>query len=382
MRRAHAGATFTDIDGTTTALRAIPGTVADSTGPYRIPTLCTGTGGGRMTAIRRIVIDTDPGLGEPGSDIDDGLAIVLALRSPELAVEGLTVVNGNVEVDAGVDVARRLTERMGRLEVPVLRGADRPLLRDMAPIRALFDKVIGDRPAAATGSAERLGPTTAQSAAQFLVEITAAHPGEITVVAIGPMTNLALALRLDPAFAENVAEIVMMAGSATGYAHNMTVVGDFNAYVDPEALAMVLTSGARMRMVGTDQTSLVRLTRADAAVLQRGDAFGRWAGECAIGWIDFLSKAFPLRAELRDACFLHDPLVVAAVIDPTLLTWEDAYVATDPGSELARGLVVADRGLALVQPPGPANASVAVNTDVAGFGRLFLDRLTGDPAAE
>lgn len=335
-----------------------------------------------MTATRRIVIDTDPGLGEPGSDIDDGLAIALALRSPELTVEGLTVVNGNVEVDAGVDVARRLTDRMGRPELPVLRGADRPLLRDMAPVRALFDDVIGDRPAAPTAPAERLGPTSAQSAAQFLVDIAAAHPGEITVAAIGPMTNLALALRLDPAFAENVGEIVMMAGSATGYAQNITVVGDFNAYVDPEALAMVLTSGARVRMVGIDQTSRARLTRADAAVLQRGDAFGRWAGECALAWIDFLGKAFPLRAEHRDACFLHDPLVVAAVIDPTLLTWEDAYVATDPGSELARGLVIADRGLALAPPPGPTNASVAVDTDVAGFGRLFLDRVTGDPAAE
>jgi inosine-uridine nucleoside N-ribohydrolase len=335
-----------------------------------------------MTTARRIVIDTDPGLGEPGSDIDDGLAIALALRSPELRVEGLTVVNGNVEVDAGVDVARRLTERIGRAGLPVLRGADRPLLRDMAPVRALFDDVIGDRPAALTEPAERLGPTSPQHAAQFLVDITAAHPGEIIVVAIGPMTNLALALRLDPAFAANVAEIVLMAGSATGYAQNITVVGDFNAFVDPEALAIVLASGAKLRMVGIDQTSRVRLTRADAAVLQQGDAFGRWAGECALAWIDFLGKAFPQRAEHRDACFLHDPLVVAAVLDPTLLTWEGAHVVTDPGSELARGLVIADRGLALAPPPGPVNASVAVDTDVVGFGRLFLDRVTGTPAGD
>ncbi|WP_052489479.1 nucleoside hydrolase [Streptomyces sp. 150FB] len=334
-----------------------------------------------MTTPRRIVIDTDPGLGEPGSDIDDGLAIALALRSPELRVEGLTVVNGNVEVDAGVDVARRLTRRMGHPELPVLRGADRPLLRDMAPVRALFDDVIGDRPTAPGATADRLGPTSPQHAAQYLVDITAAHPGEITVVAIGPMTNLALALRLDPAFARNVAEIVMMAGSATGYAQNITVVGDFNAYVDPEALAMVLASGARIRMVGIDQTSQVRLTRADAAVLRGGDAFGQWAGECALAWIDFLGKAFPQREEHRDACFLHDPLVVAAVIDPGLLTWEAAHVAIDPGSELARGLVIADRGLALA-PAAPPNASVATHTDTAGFGRLFLERVTGEAATD
>ncbi|MBQ0827171.1 nucleoside hydrolase [Streptomyces tagetis] len=331
-----------------------------------------------MTTARRIVIDTDPGLGEPGSDIDDGLAIALALRSPELRVEALTVVNGNVDVDAGVDVARRLTDRMGVPGLPVLRGADRPLLRDMAPVRALFDDVLTDRPAR-TDPADRLGPTEPRHAAQYLVDITAAHPGEISVVAIGPMTNLALALRLDPRFADNVAEIVMMAGSATGYAQNITVVGDFNAYVDPEALAMVLESGARLRMVGIDQTSQVRLTRADADRMLGGDDFGQWAGTCARAWIDFLAQAFPQREEHRDACFLHDPLVVAAVIDPDLLTWADAHVATDPASELARGLVIADRGLALA-PPAPANATVAIATDTDGFGRLFLERVTQAPA--
>ncbi|MFE2598374.1 nucleoside hydrolase [Streptomyces sp. NPDC001840] len=335
-----------------------------------------------MTAARRIVIDTDPGLGEPGSDIDDGLAIALALRSPELTVEALTVVNGNVDVDTGVDVARRLSRRLGHPDLPVLRGADRPLLRDMAPLRALFDDVVGDRPAVPTAADDRLGPTSDLTAAAYLVELAAAYPGEISVVAIGPMTNLALALRLDPGFAQNVAEIVMMAGSATGYAQNITVVGDFNAYVDPEALAMVLASGARLRMVGIDQTSRVRLTRDDAAALSHGDSFGRWAGECALAWIDFLARAFPLREEHRDACFLHDPLVVAAVLDPSLCTWADAHVATDTTSELARGLVVADRGLALAPPPGPPNASVAVDTDVPGFGRLFLDRLTGTPAGD
>lgn len=334
-----------------------------------------------MSTARRIVIDTDPGLGEPGSDIDDGLAIALALRSPELTVEALTVVNGNVDVDTGVDVARRLTERFDRAALPVLRGASQPLLRDMAPVRAMFDDVVGDRPTSPPPAAERLGPTSPQPAAQFLVDLVAANPGEITVVAIGPMTNLALAMRLDATFAGNVAEIVMMAGSATGYAHNITAVGDFNTYVDPEAMAIVLTGGAKIRMVGIDQTSQVRLFRKDADVLLAGDSFGRWAGECAHAWITFLAKAFPLRPEHRDACFLHDPLVVAAVVDESLLTWEGAYVATDPASDLARGLVVAERGLALAPAPGPHNAQVAVATDVEGFRRLFLERVAGAASA-
>jgi inosine-uridine nucleoside N-ribohydrolase len=324
----------------------------------------------------RIVIDTDPGLGEPGSDIDDGLAIALALRSPELTVEALTIVNGNVDLPTGIDVARRLTARLGYPDLPVLAGAATPLTRDMEPVRALFDRVLGARNAPPP---DRLGPTSAQPAAEYLVELAAASPGDITVVAIGPLTNVAAALRLDSAFAGNVAEIVMMAGSATGYAQNVTPVGDFNAYVDPEALAEVLASGAKLTMVGIDQTSQVTLSRADAITLRSGDEFADWVADCTEAWIDFLAKAFPTRPEHQDACFLHDPLVIAAVIDRRLCGWAQAHVSTVIDSELARGLVIADRGLALAPTPGAPNATVAISTDVAGFRRLVLPRLASSP---
>jgi inosine-uridine nucleoside N-ribohydrolase len=294
--------------------------------------------------MRRIpvVIDTDPGLGEPGSDIDDGLAIALALRSPELEVLALTIVNGNVDAITGTDVARR----------PDGSAASSPQ-----------------------------GPSTTKHAADLLVELAAEHAGELVVIAIGPMTNLALAIERDPDFATNVRELVLMAGSATTYAQNITVVGDFNAYVDPEALDIVVRSGASIRMVGLDQTSRVLLTRADAEAMRTGsDPFGRWAAECTDAWIDFLGRAFPNRPEHRSACFLHDPLVVAAVTHPELLTWADAHVQVDTVSEIARGLVVADRGLAL-QPAGVSNAVVAVDTHVDDFRRLFLGRITHQSVA-
>ncbi|GHS84816.1 nucleoside hydrolase [Cellulomonas hominis] len=323
-----------------------------------------------------VVIDTDPGLGEPGSDIDDGLAIALALRSPELDVLGLTIVNGNVDAATGTDVARRLTARLGRPDLPVVLGATQPLHRPMGPVRALF----GEQPHR-DADRELLGPTTDEHAADHLVRLAAEHPGELVVVAIGPMTNLALAVQRDPAFARNVRELVLMAGSATTYAQNITVVGDFNAYVDPEALEIVLRSGARVRMVGLDQTSQVMLSRDDAAALRAGgDDFGRWVADCTDAWIDFLGRAFPQRVEHRTSCFLHDPLVVAAVLRPDLLEWAGADVQVETGSELARGLVVADRGLAL-RPAGPHNATVAVATDTAGFRRLFLERISTAPAS-
>jgi purine nucleosidase len=328
-----------------------------------------------MSAIP-VIIDTDPGLGEPGSDIDDGLAIALALRSPELDVLGLTIVNGNVDALTGTDVARRLLDRLGRDDLPVMLGATQPLERDMKPVRALFDAVLGSESASKAGAADtQLGPSTNEHAADYLVRIAAERPGEVVIIAIGPMTNLALAIRRDPTFATNVAEFVLMAGSATTYAQNVTVVGDFNAYVDPEALDLVLRSGAKITMVGLDQTSRVMLTRDDASRMRASsDEFAQWTAECTDAWIDFLGRAFPNRPEHQNACFLHDPLVVATVINRNLCAWQDADVQAETVSELARGLVVANRGLAL-EPAGPTNASVAIDTDVEGFRRLFLERI-------
>lgn len=326
-----------------------------------------------------VVIDTDPGLGEPGSDIDDGLAIALALRSPELDVLGLTIVNGNVDAITGTDVARLLVDRLGFPSLPVLMGATTPLKRDMKVVRDLFSAVHsgGSRTHARH---ELRGPTSDEHAADFLARQAREHPGELVVIAIGPMTNLALAIQRHPDFAAEVGELVLMAGSATTYAQNVTVVGDFNAYVDPEALDIVLRSGASIRMVGLDQTSRVTLTRDDATLLREADdVFSRWAADCTDAWIDFLGRAFPNRPEHQNGCFLHDPLVVAAVINPDLLTWQDASVQAETESELARGLVVANRGLAL-QPIGEPNASVAIGTDVEGFRQFFLERIsTGMP---
>ncbi len=320
-----------------------------------------------------VIIDTDPGLGEPGSDIDDGLAIALAVKSPELDVLALTIVNGNVDALTGTHVARNLTERLGIPELPVLLGAVAPLTRDMARVRAMFQAVPGH---AGSVSGELRGPTSPERAADYLVRMARERKGELVVIAIGPLTNLALAVQRDPEFATNVKELVIMAGSATGYAQNLTVVGDFNTFVDPEALDIVVRSGAQIRMVGIDQTSQVMLTRADAAALRaQADEFSRWVADCTDAWIDFLGRAFPNREEHQDSCFLHDPLVVAAVTHPELLTWQPASVQVETESELARGLVVADRGLAL-EPAGPPNATVAIETGVDGFRRLFLERIS------
>src|SRR5699024_6080238 len=131
-------------------------------------------------------------------------------------------------VQAGAANAADLLRRLGRAEIPIAIGAGKPLVQDMRPLRKLF------------GAGEIADPPGGPDAARALAGLALANPGEITVVAIGPMTNLAQALTLEPGFAGAVAELVLMAGSATTYAQNVTTVTDFNAHADPEALQMVL----------------------------------------------------------------------------------------------------------------------------------------------
>jgi purine nucleosidase len=320
----------------------------------------------------RIIIDTDPALGVPNADIDDGLAIALALTSPEISVEGITIVNGNSKLETGVQCALYLLERLGREDVGVYAGADRPLVKNVDDVHELYAPHLGSARVElphTTRTPERL------HAANYIVETVMANPGEITVVAIGPMTNVALALALEPRIAQAAREFVLMVGSATNYAHNVTTVGDFNAFVDPEALQRVLDSGAKIRTVGIDQTSRVRMTCDHVRTLRaNGSAFATWVADCAEQWIDFLHQAWPNRPEHADGCFLHDPLTVAALLGREILTWEPARVDVECAAGLARGLVVVDRSLALAPAP-PANAEVAVDTDVDAFTTLFMQRL-------
>jgi Inosine-uridine preferring nucleoside hydrolase/Bacterial extracellular solute-binding protein len=163
-----------------------------------------------------IILDTDPGIGTPGSDVDDGLAIVLGLLHPACDLLGLTIVAGNVVHEEGLPNALRLLEIAGRTEVPVVPGATRPLLRDPRRIRELMGarrrqavERSWDVPPFAPPT---LAPATSR-AAEFIADTLRGRPGEVTIVAIGPCTNVAAALLLDPAVARSVAEIVVMGGA-------------------------------------------------------------------------------------------------------------------------------------------------------------------------
>lgn len=316
--------------------------------------------------MRRILLDTDLAMGTPGSDVDDGFALALALADPALSLELVTTVNGNTDVDTATRLCLDMLQRLGHPEVPVVRGAARALRGWRHP--------TADLPAGAETQPAR-GRAQAGHAAQHLVDRVMQEPGALTIVAIGPLTNVALALALEPDVASRVQEIVIMGGVFLQQTNQAQMPGEFNTWVDPHATGMVLSSGAPLRFVGLDVTRQVRLTRDQAsAMASSGTEFGRFAAECANEWISQVERDHPGDPREHGSCALHDPLAVAVVNRPDLVEWRAAAVAVETASTLTRGVMVADF-LTSARPPTP-NSQVATAVDSDAFLDLFLDRIS------
>ncbi len=330
-----------------------------------------------MTA-KPIIIDTDPGNGIPGSDIDDAIAIALALRSPALDLLGLTTVAGNVEVHDATVCALELIERAGATHVPVCPGAARPLVSDPAPLRAgiharetselaarLWHGIPRPRPA---GTADRRG------AVEFLVDTVLARPGEVTLVPIGPLTNIATALLAEPRLAAAVREIIWM-GGAVRVPGSITPVNELNASYDPEATAIVLHSGAPLTLVPLDVTTRTCLTPTDVARIRAaGTPLAEYVAAISEPWVRYAMEHRGLAG-----CWLHDPLAVCVAIDPSIVRAEPMYVDVELASPRFRGQTVGwDTRFPYMVAGGPPNARVCLEVDNARFMAL-LHGVLGPP---
>ncbi|CAK7245146.1 MAG: hypothetical protein STHCBS139747_006715 [Sporothrix thermara] len=319
----------------------------------------------------RIILDTDLSMGA-GADVDDGFALALAHADPQLQLDMVTTVNGNTDVESATILTGVLMDRLGisAAETPLYKGAATPLMhtdvkRTVAPhVEAL--------------RATARPPVPGRYAAHAMVEHVMAHPGEITLVCIGPLTNVALALVMEPRLASNVRELVIMGGVFFGTMYSWNKPGEFNVFTDPEAARAVLRSGAPQRWIGLDVTLQVRMTTDDADALKAVEdekSFSRFAGEAAATYIAYQMQRFPGRVPRMTSVPMHDPLAVAVVARPELCDYKELAVNIETGEGVARGVMVCDRQ-EIPNPPAP-NCSVAVSVDADGFRERFLSFIKG-----
>jgi purine nucleosidase len=306
------------------------------------------------------VIDTDPG-------IDDALALALALRSPELDVRGITVVHGNVPVDRGTRNAFRILDLLDRRDVPVAAGAAVPLLRELRTAEIVHG---ADGLADLVTTEVDVAPEAVAGPA-FIVRAVEAASNPLTVITLGPLTNVAIALAFAPQIAEGIERVVSM-GGAVRVEGNATPAAEFNILADPEAAAIVLRSGVEITLVPLDATMKV-IFPGEWSERLRGsdDEVERFAGELG----SHVTKVYRQYYGI-DGFALHDPLAVGVAVDPTLVEGRDLWVTVDTGQGITAGKTFADFWH-IPEPWGEPNARVALDADADRFLRLYCERLFG-----
>lgn len=313
-------------------------------------------------AARPVIIDTDPG-------IDDALAVFLALASPELEVIGLTSVYGNVSIEATTHNALCLLELAGRGDIPVARGAAGPMA---SAYRGAIPHIHGDD---GQGNANLAAPAAVPQAAaahDWMYARAAAAPGQVTLLALGPLTNLALALQRYPDFPAVVREIVLMGGNAL-CPGNASPAAEANIFNDPEAADLVFAQDWPVTMIGLDITRKVVLRPADVdAIVSRDTAPARHLST-ALGFY----QSFFASTNRLDGLFAHDPTAVAYLLDESLFNLSRWPVCVETEG-ISRGKTWPYVGAGGDEAPQPWRqrppVAVATEVDAAAVVRLIVER--------
>lgn len=309
-------------------------------------------------APRKIIIDTDPGQ-------DDAVAILLALASPdELDVLGITAVAGNVPLQLTEKNTRIVCELAGKPDTLVFAGCNAPLARKLVTAEHVHGKTGLDGPQ----MDDPVMPLQDTHGVDFIVDSLRAHDaGTVTLCPLGPLTNIATAFNKAPDIIEKVQEIVLM-GGAYFQVGNITPAAEFNIYVDPEAAKIVFDSGVKITVMPLDVTHKALTTRA------RVDAFramGTKVGDMVAAWTDFFER-FDKEKYGSEGAPLHDPCVIAYLLQPDLFTGRHVNVEVETASELTLGMTVADWWRVTDRAP---NAMFMGDLDADGFFALLTDRL-------
>ena len=301
----------------------------------------------------KILIDTDPG-------IDDAMAVLYAALAPEVDLIALTTVYGNVPVEIATRNALRLVELTG-LDIPVAQGAARPMV---LALNSPPDFIHGAEGFGAVPAVVPKGQVVAETAAELMCRLAREQPGELVVCAIGPITNVAEAVRLDADFARNVRQIVFMGGAAF-VPGNVTRFAEANTHNDPHALNVVIRSGARVVMVGLDVTMQAMCNRAFFARLaESSPKLGGFLKAASDFYLDFY-----LARSGQDGCALHDPTAVIACTHPHLFRIQSLpLTVTESGEEIGRTV-------AGLSPAGtdrlPLHVDICTDGDMEAVKELF-----------
>ncbi|HNN11944.1 MAG TPA: nucleoside hydrolase [Anaerolineales bacterium] len=307
---------------------------------------------------KRIIIDTDPG-------VDDALTFLLALASPEIQLEALTTVQGNVSIEKATRNALSVLELAHASHIPVAQGCSHPLIKE--PHKS-GEVVHGSSGIGRSNLAAPKSVPLTSHAVDYLIERALAEPGELSIFPIGPLTNIALAIRKEPRFAKAVKELVIM-GGAIRSGGNVTPLAEFNIHEDPHAAHVVFNSGIPITLIPLDVTYKCLLTAEDVEHLNRNESpIAKFVRDATADYM-----AFYKQYEGFDGCALHDPLTLATVIAPELLTLEEHYVDVDISGGVSTGKTYADF---MKVSKRSANMKVALDVKGREFVELFLERIS------
>jgi purine nucleosidase len=312
-----------------------------------------------MNPKTRILFDGDPG-------IDDALAILYAIKSKDIELVGITTVGGNITIENTTRNALRILEITENTQIPVARGIGKPLLR----VNESVGEVHGRDGLGNSSLPEPEIKETSEHAVDFIINTIMKNPKQITLVPVGPLTNIAVAAIKEPRLKDYVKDVVIMGGAVTTFG-NITPESEFNIYTDPEAAKIVFESGMPITLVGLDVTMKTLLTTVHLEeILKAGTPVTEFVGKIVSHYMRFYHDVVGV-----DGCGMHDPLAVAVAADRSLVKTKRYFVTVETKGEYTTGETVADLRASREGVVKPPNMDVCIEVDSKRFLRRFIDTI-------